>query len=105
VEPKAFKLEAPDGRASATVWDVGDSETTENPVAQVYIEMQSNGHDGGGGVTVARCRWSRVGLEWIDNETLEVSCPAGTTFESRKETSFFYGRVIAVVYRTEEGVV
>jgi hypothetical protein len=101
--PRSISVEAPDGRAGASVWDVGDTGDTDHPMAQVIVDMESRGTRGGGGVFTVLCRWDRVGLRWIDADTLEITYPAKAEVEDRDEESFFYGRTIKLVYRPQDG--
>ena len=55
------------------------------------------------GVFTVACRWTRVGLRWIDADTLEIAYPATARVDDREDETFFYGRTIKLVYRPENG--
>lgn len=103
VEVRATSVESPDGRAGASAWDVGGTGDTDHPMAQVVVDMEANGTRGGGGVFVVHCRWTNVGLRWLDAETLEITYPSAARVDDRKKQGFFYGRTIKIVYRTDSG--
>ena len=96
--PEAKKVFAPDNRAFATAWDVGNVANGGTPRAQVYISMESKGAWGGGSVFVANCRWDAIGLNWLDSDTLEIIFPLSTQVEYQRDHDFLCGRTIKVLY-------
>jgi hypothetical protein len=93
VEVPRHSLAGPDGLTGATAFQIGN-------LGQVSIEIENEGHKGGGGVFAAECRQDQIGLRWIDADTLEISYPAGTKPQKRRENTFFRGRTIQCVYKT-----
>ena len=93
-EPKATKLPSPDGKATATVWDI----SSNGAQAQVFVEMLAEVGWGGGHVAILLCSWEAVALKWADSNTLEIAYPTGAALRDAKDKAFFAGRTLAVRY-------
>jgi hypothetical protein len=68
---------------------------------QVLVEIESSWGRGGGGVFVADCDFDVISLDWKDPHTLQISYPATARAFDRKESMFFCGRTVKIVYRTQ----
>jgi len=90
---------SPDGRARATA----DAITgPPHPTMQVCVEIESQWGRGGGGVFVADCAFDVISLDWKDPGTLQIEYPATARVSDRKESMFFCGRTVRVVYRPRD---
>jgi hypothetical protein len=68
---------------------------------QVCVDIESRWGRGGGGVFVADCDFDAISLDWKDNGTLQITYPATAKAFDRKESMFFSGRTVKIVYRTQ----
>jgi hypothetical protein len=93
------KVPSPDGRAFATAHEIA---RPPQPRMQVCVEIESSGGRGGGGVFVADCAFDVISLDWKDPGTLQITYPATARTFERKESMFFCGRTVRVVYRLKD---
>lgn len=97
----AITVPSPDGRALATAFEIAGRPQPGAPRMQVLVEIESSWGRGGGGVFVADCDFDVISLDWKDPDTLQISYPATASAFDRKESVFFCGRTVQIVYRTQ----
>jgi hypothetical protein len=102
--PPALSVEAPDGRAKATVYQLS-AEAPSRERSQVICEIEAPSGRGGGHVAVLSCPWDAVQLKWIDADTLQITHPADALvvypppgLHNPKDHAYYSGRIIAVTY-------
>jgi len=93
-------VNAPDGSAHATAFELEKSPHPNAPRMQVYVEMAASGSRGGGGIFVADCEYNEVSLEWLNSETLQIAYPISATLHDQKQSLFYYGRTIQIIYQS-----
>lgn len=101
VEVRSLKELSPNGQAVATAYELSASPIPDAPRMQVIVEMLASGSRGGGGVFAAACDYDDVSLDWRDAETLRITYPAAAAVAEQRESSFYFGRTIKVVYVVE----
>lgn len=93
----SHEVASPDGRGKAVAFSIPGA-----AFMQVYVEREVGGSRGGGSVFVAYCAFNDVEMEWMSGPILRISYPAGAVVQQQSSQHFYFGEVIAIVYRLKE---
>ena len=92
----SYSVASPDGLGRATAFQLPGA-----PFMQVMIQREVMGQRGGGSVFVADCDFDQVEIEWLPGPVLQITYPAGVSIQQQKETHFYLGEIIGIVYKTK----
>lgn len=95
VASKQVRAASPSGDRVAVVYPGGCPDVVLAP--QVTVEFRAAG--GGGGVFAIHEREARLEARWLNEDTLEVSYPAGSTVALREPVLRYQDQQVHVVFR------
>ena len=101
-EVLAREIVGPDGYSYASVSDASEGGAR---LTQVAVLTTVGEHFGGGGVFSALCDIDSVDVRWLDEHTLEISCPSSAVIHQQRDSTYFTGRTFRCVYRPRVGAV